>query len=83
MRPLFDRILVRRAAVKEETEGGLVIPDGSKIAPQEGMVVSRGPDCTQLVPGDKIFFSQYAGTEITIENEQLIILREEDVLCVE
>ena len=83
MRPLFDRVLVRRAKVVGETEGGLVIPDAAKILPSAGEVVSAGPDCKCLGNGDKIFFSQYAGTEIEVEGEKLIILREEDVLCVD
>ena len=82
MRPLFDRVLVRRAEVKGETEGGIVIPDGAKTAPQEGTVLQAGIDCKELKAGDSIVFSQYAGTEIEVDSEKLIILREEDVLCV-
>lgn len=83
MRPLFDRLLVRRAEVKDETPEGIIIPDMAKTAPQEGEVVSVGPGCKYVKDSDKVFFSQYCGTDITVGEETLIILSEQDILCVQ
>lgn len=87
--PLKDRIIVRRLEAKEKTAGGLYIPDNAKERPQIGEVVSAGEggrdEQNKLIPmslktGDRIMFGKYAGSEIKIDNEDLIIMREEDVL---
>ena len=89
--PLGDRILVTRVDSEEKTSGGIIIPDTAKEKPQEGKVVAVGPGKTNddgdTVPlsvkkGDKILFSKYAGTEINIEGEEHLFIREEDVLAV-
>jgi len=89
VRPLGDRILVQRLEAEEKTKGGIVLPDTAKEKPKEGKVVSVGrgriTDEGKTVPlnvkeGDKILFSSYAGTDIKIEGEEYLILREEDVL---
>ena len=89
IRPLQDRVLVLRTEKDEKTAGGIIIPDTAKEKPQEGKVVAAGPgkrdkDGT-LVPldvkkGDRILFSKYAGNEIKIDGEELLIMKEDDIL---
>lgn len=89
VRPLHDRILVRRTAEEDKTAGGLFIPDTAKEKPQKGEVVAAGKGRTtedgKVLPleiriGDKILFSKYAGTELKLNGEELLMMREEDVL---
>lgn len=91
IRPLQDRILVKRIDEEEKTSGGIIIPDTAKEKPQEGKVVAVGKgkadDTGKLQPldvkkGDKVLFSKYAGTEVNIEGEEHLIIREDDVLGV-
>lgn len=91
VRPLYDRVLVQRLDTEETTKGGIIIPETAKEKPQEGKVVSVGsgiilPDGTSkpldVKKGDKILFSKYGGTEINIEGDDYIILREEEVLAI-
>ena len=88
-RPLHDRVLVRRVEAEEKTAGGIIIPDSAKEKPQEGEVVSVGTgaraDDGKITPldvktGDKILFGKWSGTEIKIDGEELLIMREEEVL---
>jgi chaperonin GroES len=88
-RPLHDRVLVRRIDAAEKTAGGIIIPDTAKEKPQEGEVVSagsgaRGENGTitplDLQAGDKILFGKWSGTEVKIDGEDLIIMKESDVL---
>ncbi len=88
-RPLGDRVLVRRVEEEEKTKGGIIIPDTAKEKPQEGEVVAVGPghrdDDGKLTPldvkaGDRVLFSKYGGTEVKVDGEDLIILRESDIL---
>ncbi|RWP16658.1 MAG: co-chaperone GroES [Mesorhizobium sp.] len=90
-RPLHDRILVRRIEVDEKTAGGIIIPDTAKEQPQEGEVIAAGPgardDSGQLQPldvkvGDRILFGKWSGTEIKLNGEDLLIMKESDVLGV-
>jgi chaperonin GroES len=88
-RPLHDRVLVRRVKEEEKTKGGIIIPDTAKEKPQEGKVVSvgsgtRGED-GKITPldvkaGDRILFGKWSGTEVTIDGEELIIMKESDIL---
>ena len=88
--PLADRVVVRPLEDTEQMRGGLYIPDTAKEKPQQGEVVAVGPgriDDGKRVPmevkvGDKILYGKYSGTEVTIEAEQLLILRETDILAV-
>jgi chaperonin GroES len=89
--PLHDRILVRRVEESETTRGGIIIPDSAKDKPQEGEVISVGRgksnDEGKVFPlvvkaGDRILFGKYSGTEIKIDGEDFIIMREEEVLGV-
>ncbi len=91
IKPLYDRILVKRIEEEEKTKGGIIIPDAAKEKPQEGMVVAVGDgkvlDNGQKVAllvkaGDKILFGKYSGTEIKIDGEEHLILREDDVLAI-
>lgn len=91
IRPLQDRILVKRVEEEEKTTGGIIIPDSAKEKPQEGKVVAVGPGKIlengkhsepDVKRGDRILFSKYAGTEVTVEGEEHIIIREDDILAV-
>ncbi|ABC94219.1 10 kDa chaperonin, heat shock protein (plasmid) [Rhizobium etli CFN 42] len=88
-RPLHDRILVRRVDSEEKTKGGIIIPDTAKEKPQEGEVIAVGPgarnDAGQIQPldvkvGDRILFGKWSGTEIKINGEDLLIMKESDVM---
>ena len=89
IRPLQDRILVKRVDEEETTAGGIIIPDTAKEKPQEGKVVAVGNGKTdddgksiplEVKKGDKVLFSKYSGTEVTIEGAEHLIIREDDVL---
>ncbi len=88
--PLADRVVVRSLEETEQTRGGLFIPDTAKEKPQQGEIIAVGPgrfDEGKRVPmdlkvGDKVLYGKYSGTEVTIDGEQLLILRESDVLAV-
>jgi chaperonin GroES len=91
VRPLHDRLLVRRIEEKETVKGGIIIPDSAKEKPQEGEVLAVGNgkilDNGQKVAldvkvGDKILFGKYSGTDIKIDGEEVLILREDEVLAV-
>ena len=91
LRPLHDRIIVERLAEDEKTKGGIIIPDSAKEKPQKGKVVAVGKGKVaedgsvrplDLKAGDTILFGKYAGTEIKIENDERLIMREDDVLAV-
>ena len=91
IRPLQDRIIVKRLDEEEKTKGGIIIPDSAKEKPQEGKVIAVGKgkvgDDGKLTPldvkkGDKVLFSKYSGTEVNIEGEEHLIIREDDVLGV-
>ena len=89
IRPLQDRVIVKRLEEEEKTKGGIIIPDTAKKKPQEGKVIAVGKgkitEEGKVVPldvkvGDRILFGKYAGTEIKIEGEEHLIMREEDIL---
>lgn len=91
IRPLFDRIVVKVLEQEERTRGGIVLPDTAKEKPQKGEVMAVGTgavrdDGTRTPPevrvGDKVFFAKYAGTEVKIDGEEYLILREADILAV-
>jgi len=88
-RPLGDRVLVRRVEEEEKTKGGIIIPDTAKEKPQEGKVVSVGPgardESGKLVPldvkaGDRVLFGKWSGTEVKIDGDDLLIMKESDIL---
>jgi len=91
VRPLHDRLLVRRIEEKETAKGGIIIPDTAKEKPQEGKVLAVGNGkvldngtkiALEVKAGDKILFGKYSGTEIKIDGEEVLILREDEVLAV-
>jgi chaperonin GroES len=90
IRPLHDRVIVKRIEEEAKTKGGLIIPDTAKEKPQEGRVVAVGPgkqDDGKVIPlgvkaGDKILFGKYSGTEIKLDGEEHLIMKEDDILGV-
>jgi len=89
MRPLRDRVIVKRIEQEERTKGGIIIPDTAKEKPQQGIVVAAGPgkagDDGKVRPldvkkGDKVLFGKYSGTEVNVDGEEHLIIREEDIL---
>ena len=90
-RPLHDRVVVRRLEGEDKTKGGIIIPDTAKEKPQEGEVVAVGPgardEAGKLIPidlkaGDRIIFGKWSGTEVKIDDEELLIMKESDVMGV-
>ncbi len=91
LRPLQDRILVQRAKEEDKTKGGIIIPDTAKEKPIEGKVIAAGKGklseegkriALEIKKGDRILFGKYSGTEVKIEGEEYLIMREDDVLGV-
>ena len=90
-RPLHDRVVVKRIDAEEKTKGGIIIPDTAKEKPQEGEVVAVGPgardETGKLVPldlkiGDRVLFGKWSGTEVKIDGEDLLIMKESDIMGV-
>lgn len=91
VRPLHDRVIVRRIEEEEKTKGGIIIPDTAKEKPIEGKVIAAGKGKTlengkkqalEVKKGDRILFGKYAGTEIKIEGEEHLIMREDDIIAI-
>ncbi len=89
IRPLNDRLLVKRLAEEEKTAGGIIIPDSAKEKPAEGEIVAVGPGkladsgervALQVAVGDKVLFSKYGGTDVKLDGEDYLIMREDDIL---
>ena len=90
-RPLHDRVVVRRLDSDEKTKGGIIIPDTAKEKPQEGEIIAVGPggrdESGKLIPidvktGDKVLFGKWSGTEVKIDGQELLIMKESDVMGV-
>jgi chaperonin GroES len=90
-RPLHDRVVVKRIDAEEKTKGGIIIPDTAKEKPQEGEIVAAGPGARdeqgKLVPldvkvGDRVLFGKWSGTEVKIDGEDLLIMKESDIMGV-
>ena len=90
-RPLHDRVVVRRLDQEEKTKGGIIIPDTAKEKPQEGEIIAAGPggrdESGKLTPldvkvGDKVLFGKWSGTEVVLEGDELLIMKESDVMGV-
>ena len=90
-RPLHDRVVVRRVKEEEKSKGGIIIPDTAKEKPQEGEVIAVGPgardESGKLIPlevsaGDRVLFGKWSGSEVKIDNEDLLIMKESDILGV-
>ena len=91
IRPLQDRVIVKRIAEEEKTKGGIIIPDTAKEKPQEGKVVAVGKGkvnddgkltALDVKVGDKILFGKYSGTEVKVDGQELLVMREEDLMAV-
>jgi len=89
LRPLHDRILVERVEEQQKTKGGIIIPDSAKEKPAEGKVIAVGngrigddgkPIALEVKAGDRILFGKYSGTEVKIDGDEYLIMREDDVL---
>lgn len=89
IKPLHDRVIVKRLEEEEKTKGGIIIPDSAKETPAEGKVIAVGPGKkdeegrihpVDVKVNDRIIFSKYAGNEIKVEGEEFLIMREEDIL---
>jgi chaperonin GroES len=90
-RPLHDRVVVRRVTAEEKTAGGIIIPDTAQEKPQQGEVIAVGPggrdEAGKLIPidlkvGDKVLFGKWSGTEVKISGEELLIMKESDIMGV-
>ena len=90
-RPLHDRVVVRRLDSQEKTKGGIIIPDSAKEKPQEGEIIAVGPggrdEAGKLIPldvkaGDKVLFGKWSGTEVKLEGQELLIMKESDIMGV-
>jgi len=90
-RPLHDRVVVRRLEAEEKTAGGIIIPDTAKEKPMEGEVIAVGPgardEAGKLVPldvkgGDRILFGKWSGTEVKLDGEELLIMKESDIMSI-
>lgn len=86
IKPLHDRVIVKPADAETKTAGGIIIPDTAKEKPQRGTVVAAGPgkkdEPITVKAGDEVLYGKYAGTEITVEGEDLLIMRESDILAI-
>jgi chaperonin GroES len=91
VKPLADRVLVRPLEAEEKKKGGIIIPDTAKEKPQQGEVVAVGPGrlddagkrvAMEVKKGDKVLFGKYSGTEVTVDDEDYLIMRESDILAV-
>jgi chaperonin GroES len=90
-RPLHDRVVVKRIAAEEKSRGGIIIPDTAKEKPQEGEVIAVGPggrdEAGKLIPidikvGDRVLFGKWSGTEVRLDGEELLIMKESDIMGV-
>jgi chaperonin GroES len=90
-RPLHDRVVVRRLQSEEKTKGGIIIPDSAKEKPQQGEIIAVGPggrdEAGKLIPidvkvGDKVLFGKWSGTEVKLDGEELLIMKESDIMGV-
>ncbi|KER10709.1 MAG: molecular chaperone GroES [[Candidatus Thermochlorobacteriaceae] bacterium GBChlB] len=91
LKPLADRVIVKAAEAEEKTRGGLYIPDTGKEKPQHGEIVAVGPGkatdngnivAPQVKKGDKVLYGKYSGTEVTVDGEEYLIMRESDIFAV-
>ena len=91
LKPLGDKVLVKRIEAEERTKGGIVLPDAAKEKPKQGEIIAVGPGKTlesgkraelAVKKGDRVLFASYAGTEVKVDGEELLIMKEDDILAV-
>lgn len=86
LQPVNDRVVVRRLPAEEKTAGGIIIPDTAKEKPQQGEIIAVGPGKVdynmQVKTGDRVLFGKYAGQELTYDGEELLVMREDDILAI-
>jgi chaperonin GroES len=90
VKPLNDRVLVKRVEAEERSSGGIIIPDTAKDKPQEGRILSVGPGKLekgertplQVKEGDRVLFGKYSGTEVKVNGEELVLLREDEIFAI-
>jgi len=91
IKPLADRVLIKPANAEEQKQGGIIIPDTAKEKPQEGEIVAVGPGkvsdsgakvAMEVKKGDKVLYGKYSGTEVTVDGEDYLIMRESDILAI-
>lgn len=91
MKPLADRVVVKPTEAEEQVKGGIIIPDTAKEKPQQGEVIAVGPGKTsdagslikmEVKVGDKVLYGKYSGTEVTVDDQELLIMRESDILAI-
>ncbi len=91
LKPINDRVVVKRIEEEEKTPGGIIIPDAAREKPVRGVVIAAGPGRvtengtkipTEVKKGDKVLFGRYAGTDVKVSDEELLIMREDDILAV-
>ena len=91
LKPLADRVIVRQMEAEEKTKGGIILPDTAKEKPIEGTIIAVGPGKTtedgkqvkmEVKEGDKVLYGKYSGTEVTVEGEEYLIMRESDIFAI-
>ena len=82
MKPLGDRVVLKQQEAEEKTKSGIILPDSAKEKPQAAVVVSVGPDVDQVKEGDKVIYTEYAGTEVKYQEEEYTIVDQKDVIAI-
>ncbi|WP_018123664.1 co-chaperone GroES [Desulfovibrio oxyclinae] len=82
LKPLHDRVIIKRLPEEEKTSGGIIIPDAAKEKPMSGEVLAAGPECKSVEAGNSVLFAKWAGTEFSAEGEDVMIMREDDILAI-
>ena len=83
MKPLGDRVVLKQQEAEEKTKSGIILPDSAKEKPQAAVVVSVGPDVDQVKEGDKVIYTEYAGTEVKYQEEEYTIVDQKDIIAIE
>ena len=82
MKPLGDRVVLKQQEAEEKTKSGIILPDSAKEKPQAAVVVSVGPDVDQVKEGDKVLYTEYAGTEVKYQEEEYTIVDQKDIIAI-
>lgn len=82
MKPLGDRVILKRLEAEEKTASGIVLPDSAKEKPEQGEVIATGKDVKEVKKGDKVLFAKFSGTEVKVDNAEYLVVKEEDILAI-